>query len=159
MGLEIERKFLINKQLWQAPNKGQHLAQGYIAANAHKLSVRIRIADDTAWLNLKGWINDISRHEYEYPIPISDARELLNNFAGSIVEKIRYQVDYAGHTWEVDEFLGDNAGLMVAEIELDSEAQEFDKPDWIAKEVSDDPRYLNTSLAQMPFSKWDREDK
>lgn len=154
MGLEIECKFLVNKDCWQAPDNGEHLAQGYIANNEHKLSVRVRIAADVAWLNLKGRINDIARHEYEYQIPLRDAQELLQNFAGNIVEKIRYQVDYAGYVWEVDEFLGDNIGLIVAEIELDSEDEQFEKPPWLGEEVSSDPRYLNTSLAQVPFSKW-----
>lgn len=154
MGLEIERKFLVIQEKWQAPSDGKHLAQGYIASNEHRLSVRVRIGGEVAWLNLKGRINDIARHEYEYQIPLSDAQELLQNFAGNTVEKIRYQVKYAGNVWEVDEFLGENKGLLVAEIELDSEAQAFEKPDWIGEEVSKDTRYLNTSLAQTPFSKW-----
>lgn len=154
MGLEIERKFLVVKELWRPPVAGEKLVQGYIAADGHNLSVRVRIAGTQAWLNLKGRINDISRHEYEYLIPLNDAQELLNTFAGSIVEKIRYKLDYAGLVWEVDEFLGDNAGLLVAEIELDSEAQQFSKPPWLGKEVSSEPRYLNTSLAKLPFSLW-----
>lgn len=154
MGLEIERKFLVVKELWRPPVAGEKLVQGYIAADGHNLSVRVRIAGTQAWLNLKGRINDISRHEYEYLIPLNDAQELLNTFAGSIVEKIRYKLDYAGVVWEVDEFLGDNAGLLVAEIELDSEAQQFSKPPWLGKEVSSEPRYLNTSLAKLPFSLW-----
>lgn len=154
MGLEIERKFLVVKELWRPPVAGEKLVQGYIAADGHNLSVRVRIAGTQAWLNLKGRINDISRHEYEYLIPLNDAQELLNTFAGSIVEKIRYKLDYAGVVWEVDEFLGDNAGLLVAEIELDSETQQFSKPPWLGKEVSSEPRYLNTSLAKLPFSLW-----
>lgn len=154
MGLEIERKFLVVKELWRPPVAGEKLVQGYIAADGHKLSVRVRIAGTQAWINLKGRINDISRHEYEYPIPLNDAQELLHTFAGSIVEKIRYKLDYAGLVWEVDEFLGDNVGLLIAEIELDSEAQQFSKPPWLGKEVSSEPRYLNTSLAKLPFILW-----
>lgn len=154
MGLEIERKFLVQQALW-APNVvGERLIQGYIAANGQQLSVRVRIVAEQAWLNIKGRINDISRHEYEYEIPIKDAQELLMNFAGNIVDKLRYKVEHKGHVWEVDEFLGENKGLLVAELELSSEGEQFAKPPWLGQEVSSDPRYLNTSLAKHPFSQW-----
>lgn len=156
MGLEIERKFLVNEQLWAPTIEGEYMVQGYIAERGQMLSVRIRIAADKAWLNIKGRINDTSRHEYEYEIPVLDAQEMISKFAQQVITKTRYKVNYQGHEWEVDKFMGDNAGLIVAEIELDSETEHFEKPPWLGMEVTSDPRYLNTSLAKHPFCKWSK---
>lgn len=156
MGLEIERKFLVNEQLWAPSTDGEYMVQGYIAEQGRMLSVRVRIAANKAWLNIKGRINDTTRHEYEYEIPVSDAQEMINKFAQQVITKIRYRVNYQGHEWEVDKFMGDNAGLIVAEIELQSENEQFAKPAWLGMEVTCDSRYLNTSLAKHPFCKWNK---
>jgi CYTH domain-containing protein len=152
MGIEIERKFLTKGDEWrQVP--GEQMAQGYL--NSDKLrTVRVRIAGDKAFLTIKGPSTGATRAEFEYPIPIIDAQQLLALCQGPIIQKIRHRVTYEGFTWEVDEFFGDNAGLVVAEIELASEDQQFLKPDWVGEEVSDDPKYFNSNLAQNPYSTW-----
>lgn len=155
MGVEIERKFLVDIKKWQQVAKptATHLKQGYIINDKYK-TIRVRIAGKQGYLTIKGSTSGISRKEYEYPIPIKDAMELLDDFAASWVEKNRYCINFAGKKWEVDEFLGDNEGLVMAEIELKHEESEFEVPAWITKEVSDDNRYFNSSLAVKPFSKW-----
>ena len=155
MGIEIERKFLLNKEQWQALTKpaGIHYRQGYII-NSESGAARVRIAGDKAYITFKGASAGISRAEYEYSIPVNEAADLLQLFALSSVEKIRYCIKYENKLWEVDEFLGDNAGLIVAEIELDSEDEQFALPPWVAIEVTDDARYYNSNLSTHPFKNW-----
>ena len=152
---EIERKFLVDHKKWRQLDKPEptHLRQGYIVNEVNK-TIRVRIAGEQAYLTIKGPTTEISRSEYEYPLPLKDAIELLDNFAVSWIEKKRYRINFAGHLWEVDEFLGDNLGLIVAEIELEHEAAEFELPGWVGVEVSGDKRYYNSSLSIYPFSKW-----
>jgi adenylate cyclase len=155
MGVEIERKFLIDKEKWQQLAKpgGVYFKQGYIVSDAQQ-TIRIRIAGDNAFLTIKGATTGISRKEYEYTIPVKDAQEMLDSFAGSIVEKTRCYITFAGKVWEADEFLGDNQGLLVAEIELEHEAEEFEIPEWVMEEVTGDGRYYNSNLSIHPFTKW-----
>jgi adenylate cyclase len=155
MGIEIERKFLVDHAKWDQLNKpeGTHYRQGYLLSNAEQ-TVRVRISDKQGFLNLKSKQSQVSRNEYEYEIPLEDGIEILNAFTKNGTEKIRYRIPFAGKTWEVDVFLGDNAGLIVAEIELNSETEKFEKPDWISKEVTDDSRYTNASLSIHPFKEW-----
>jgi CYTH domain-containing protein len=155
MGIEIERKFLVDHKKWDLLNKteGTHYRQGYLLSNPEQ-TVRVRISDKQGFLNLKSKKSQVSRSEYEYEIPLEDGIEILNAFTKNGTEKIRYRIPFAGKTWEVDVFLGDNAGLIVAEIELNSEAENFEKPEWISKEVTDDGRYTNASLSIYPFKEW-----
>ena len=114
----------------------------------------MRVTDEQGYITLKGATTGITRKEYEYEIPVQDGVELLDVFAQSEVEKIRYRIEFAGKLWEVDEFLGDNEGLIMAEIELQDEAEEFEQPDWVTNEVSDDERYYNSYLSTHPFKEW-----
>lgn len=153
MGVEIERKFLVNKKLWEALEKpeGKHYRQGYLQ-NGKDRVVRIRIAEDQGYITIKGAAEGISRLEYEYEIPKSDAQEMLDRFKPEGTEKIRYRIPMGnGLVWEVDEFLGENQGLIIAEIELESEDQQFSHPEWLDKEVTEDSRYSNSSLALQPI--------
>lgn len=153
MGVEIERKFLVKDDSWK-PMAGPGLVcrQGYLLADEDR-TVRLRILGEKAFLTLKGATSGISRTEFEYEIPVSDAEAMLV-LCGSLVEKTRYLVDYQGMTWELDVFEGDNAGLIMAEIELDAEGQKFSIPNWAGKEVSGDPRYYNACLSKNPFGNW-----
>ncbi|MDZ7805067.1 CYTH domain-containing protein [Thiohalophilus sp.] len=155
MAIEIERKFLVNSDSWrEQADAGQHLAQGYLIGS-REASVRVRIAGEQANLNIKSATLGIYRQEYEYPIPLADAREMLDALCEKpVIEKTRYHVNHAGHTWEVDVFEGDNAGLVVAEIELASESETFEPPHWLGEEVSADPRYYNVSLVKHPYKAW-----
>lgn len=155
MATEIERKFLIKNDSWQQhADAGVSMRQGYLAGS-EKSSVRVRIEDQQANINIKGATLGIRRQEFEYPIPLAEAEELLETLCNRpLIEKIRYHVDHAGHQWEVDVFSGDNEGLVVAEIELSDEAESFEVPDWAGDEVSDDPRYYNVSLVKFPYKDW-----
>lgn len=155
MATEIERKFLLCSDAWRDQVHSQcHYRQGYLASNPSS-SVRVRVAGDKAYLNIKSATLDISRMEFEYQIPLADAEQLLTQLCQApLIEKIRYLVNYAGFTWEIDVFEGDNEGLVVAEIELDSPDQAFPQPDWVGEEVSDDPRYYNVRLVEHPYSAW-----
>lgn len=155
MGKEIERKFLLNLEEWNKVDKplGKHLRQGYISNNPEK-TIRIRIAEKQAWLTIKGITIGASRLEYEYEIPLNEAAELLDNFCESALEKIRYEIKYEGKIWEVDVFSGDNQGLIVAEIELLSEDEDFERPIWVDVEVTTDKRYYNANLTTHPFKDW-----
>jgi len=171
MGIEIERKFLVTGDGWRAAaHKVVPMAQGYLndlaAMDAGadgrapmKASVRVRIAGDEAFLNLKSRELGHTRQEFDYPIPVADARALLDLCVGGLVDKRRHYVQHHGHLWEVDEFLGDNAGLVVAEIELESADAAFDKPEWIGREVTDASRYYNLALATRSFSLWDELER
>jgi len=155
MGVEIERKFLVKDDSWRSDVESEaHLMQGYLA-DGDKATVRIRITDNVACLTIKGPTVGIRRSEYEYPIPLADARamlqELMVYFA---IDKMRYQVRSGRHLWELDLFAGENAGLVLAELELDSEDEPFDLPAWAGEDVSDDPRYYNVNLARNPYRHW-----
>jgi adenylate cyclase len=155
MGIEIERKFLVDHEKWERLDKppGISYRQGYILSNAGQ-TIRIRVSDKQAILNMKSKISQLSRKEFEYEIPLEDGLEILKAFTKNGTEKVRYYIPLAGKTWEVDVFSGDNTGLIVAEIELDSEDEAFDKPDWITIEVTDDDRYTNSNLAMHPYKNW-----
>jgi adenylate cyclase len=154
MGREIERKFLLRDDTWRAAvHRSMRLRQAYLS-EAGRASVRVRIADTHATLNIKGARLGVSREEYEYPIPLDDAEELMTICASHPVVKTRHLVRHGAHTWEIDEFDGANAGLIVAEIELDDAEESFARPDWLGKEVSDDARYYNAALARKPFREW-----
>lgn len=161
MGIEIERKFLVTSDDWRAAAHAViPMAQGYINdtaamdSGAQKASVRVRIQGDEAYLNIKSRELGHTRQEFEYPVPVSEARELLALCVGGLIDKRRYLVQHGGLLWEVDEFLGDNAGLVVAEVELESADQVFAKPDWAGAEVTDELRYYNLALASRPYTQW-----
>ena len=155
MPKEIERKFLLHADKWQQLSKpsGQHYRQGYLLTDPQK-TIRVRATDTHGYITIKGPNTGATRDEYEYEIPVQEANELLDKFAVSELSKVRYKIPFHGHIWEVDEFLGNNAGLMVAEIELASEDEQFDVPEWIAREVTGDERYYNSNLTLRPFKDW-----
>ncbi len=155
MAIEIEKKFLIKYIPFKEVKYSQKIRQGYIFSDKSKV-IRVREKGDDYFLTIKGNKIGISRFEFEYQIPKNDALELLKIFCkiGSI-SKTRHYIDYNGHTWEIDEFHGKNNGLVVAEIELESEDEEFDIPEWILKEVTSDPRLYNMNLMVHPFSEWE----
>lgn len=154
MGIETERKFLVKDETWRAAVvDSRTLRQGYFAIHG-KNTVRVRVDGNRAWLTLKGPQNGIARPEFEYEIPGEDADALLELCGERLVEKTRHRTPVADHVWEIDEFLGDNAGLVVAEIELDDPAQCFERPEWLGEDVSADARYLNANLSVMPFRTW-----
>ena len=152
MSTEIERKFLVRGTDWRqgAPVR---LRQGYLNRDKER-TVRVRIAGSRAYLTIKGLTRGVSRPEFEYEIPLQDGEALLTLCDGLPLEKDRYTLQHAGATWEVDEFLGANAGLAIAEIELNDERQEFERPGWLSTEVTDDPRYFNSSLIAAPYGTW-----
>jgi adenylate cyclase len=155
MGIEIERKFLVKHNIWQQEpqTKGTEMRQGYMVNQTSK-AVRLRIAGARAYLTFKSGTKGISRAEFEYEIPVDDARELYDQFVETGLEKTRYNITYRDKLWEVDVFSGDNEGLIVAEIELDTEDEQFDLPPWVGQEVSFDERYYNSNLSVNPFKNW-----
>lgn len=154
MPLEIERKFLVTGNAWREQATGRQFRQGYLSSDPER-SVRVRLAGEQAWLTIKGGSRGAARAEYEYTIPADDAREMLDSLClQPLIEKTRYQVEYHGMTWEIDEFAGANAGLLIAEVELESEGQAFDLPAWAGDDVTGDPRYYNASLIAHPYSQW-----
>lgn len=155
MAQEIERKFLLTNEVWrEQADSGQRMRQGYLVGAAHA-SIRVRSAGDQAWLNIKSATLGVERLEYEYAIPLRDAEEMLEQLCEwPLIEKTRYEVKWGEQTWEIDVFEGDNAGLVVAEIELTDPQQEFEQPPWLGAEVSDDPRYYNVCLVKHPYSQW-----
>jgi adenylate cyclase len=153
MGVEIERKFLVCGDAWRALAAPLLLRQGYLSSHPERV-VRVRIEGEAAMMTVKGRSVGASRGEWEYPIPLADAEELLRLCEQPLVEKYRRRIGFGGLIWEVDEFLGANAGLVVAEVELSSEDQAFDKPDWVGAEVSDDARYFNSNLIRHPYTLW-----
>jgi adenylate cyclase len=155
MGIEIERKFLLKDDCWREQViTSTRISQGYLTQNEGKSSVRVRLSGDKANLNIKSRELAISRQEYEYSVPVEDAQKMLDTLCTGIIDKVRHHVEFQGHTWEIDEFLGDNSGLIVAEIELESEDSKFPPPDWLGKEVSHDPRYYNVNLISHPYCRW-----
>ena len=166
MGIEIERKFLVVGDGWRRDaHKVVAMAQGYlndldaVESGAQRASVRVRIEGEEARLNLKSREAGHTRQEFDYPLPVADARALLGLCVGGLVDKRRHYVRHAGHLWEVDEFLGDNAGLVVAEIELEAADEAFDKPAWLGKQVTDSLRYYNLALAARPYSQWSEQER
>ncbi len=155
MATEIERKFLVISDHWRAAAEpGVRFRQGYLSGTG-KASVRVRVEGEAANLNIKSATLGVRRQEYEYAIPLRDANEMLDGLCtGGVVEKTRYRVPVGGHVWEVDVFEGDNAGLVVAEIELNHEDEVFETPAWAGAEVSHDPRYYNVYLAEHPYTSW-----
>lgn len=154
MGTEIERRFLLRDDSWRPARKTVSCLQGYLACGP-PTAVRVRIMDAAAKINAKRLTTEISREEYEYDVPLEDAQEILDRLCiGTIIEKWRHYVDFKGFTWEIDEYEGANAGLITAEIEMTHEEQEFPMPPWIGDEISSDPRYLNSSLAEHPYCEW-----
>lgn len=155
MALEIERKFLVDALLWAEIEhpEGTFYRQGYLHSDIEK-TVRVRIAGETAFLTIKGKTVGASRAEFEYEIPVEDATELLDTLANAELSKIRYVMEYRGKIWEIDEFKGENAPLLLAEIELQSEDELFELPPWVAEEVTDDERFFNAYLAKKPFGSW-----
>ncbi len=155
MAIEIERKFLVKNDAWWAKvDHSTRIRQGYLAPVGTS-SVRVRIEGEKANINIKSASLSISRLEYEYPIPLQDAQEMLDKLCPEPqIDKIRHRVKYGDHLWEIDEFFGDNAGLLVAEIELSREDELFEIPDWLGIEVSNDPRYYNVNLISHPYKNW-----
>ncbi len=151
MGTEIERKFLVTGDAWRTANPGVLYRQGYLCTGS--ATVRVRTAGDRGFLTVKGPARGIARSEFEYPIPLADAEAMLKELAEKpLVEKYRHTVFHAGLMWVVDEFLGANQGLILAEVELEREDQPLEKPSWAGREVSDDPRYRNASLVRRPYN-------
>ena len=154
MGYEIERKFLVDQSRWSPPSDGVPYRQGYLSQDLKRV-VRIRLAGEKGYLTIKGVTTGISRREFEYEIPVCEARDMLDHMCHRPqIEKMRYLIPYQGFTWEVDEFSGENEGLIVAEIELQSESDPFSKPEWVGQEVSEDPRYYNVNLIANPYRRW-----
>jgi adenylate cyclase len=159
MAREIERKFLLASDAWRSRVvRRREMSQGYIA-EAMRVSVRVRISAEEAWLNIKCGGLAAARDEFEYAIPLADARALLTVAGKPLVEKTRFWVPYEGFEWEIDEFHGANAGLIVAEIELDDERQSFPSPPWLGPEVTKLERYYNVNLVCRPYSQWNAEER
>lgn len=161
MGVEIERKFLLANNDWrQQVDRSDRLTQGYLSgveaaqAGFTCSTVRVRTASDKAWLNIKSANAGLSRDEYEYPIPLEEADRLLKTLCRGVIEKIRHHVHMEGAHFEIDEFLGENQGLVVAEVELLHPDAPYPTPDWLGAEVSDDARYYNANLAAVPYASW-----
>lgn len=155
MGVEIERKFLVNHTRWKELEKseGEFYRQGYLLTDPNK-TIRIRQTSDKGFLTIKGISVGATRAEYEYEIPFKEAKELLDQFAVAELSKIRYKISIDKHIWEVDVFSGKNEGLIVAEIELKSEDEKFSIPNWIGQEVTGDDKYYNSNLTILPFKNW-----
>lgn len=154
MALEIERKFLVKSRTFRQLARPIHIHQGFLSTDKERV-VRVRIQGKLAFLTVKGSSQGIARAEYEYRIPVDDARYMLNNLClRPTIEKNRYRINVEGFTWEVDEFMGENEGLCIAEIELDSPGRKFPLPEWIGAEVTNDPRYYNTYLVKNPYKTW-----
>ncbi len=156
MGVEIERKYLVQGTAWKEGVTGVNYRQGYLSSHRER-TVRIRTAGDKGYLTIKGIATGAARPEYEYEIPYGDAVEMLQNLCEKpVIEKVRYKISYGGLLWEVDEFGGENQGLVVAEVELSDEGQSVPLPPWAGTEVTSDVRYYNANLFKHPYSKWGR---
>lgn len=147
MGIEIERKFLVDKQCWEQvdKNKGEKIVQGYLSKSPEK-TIRIRTKGEKGYLTIKGKTEGISRLEYEYEIPKHEAEDLIKTFCSAFIQKIRYEIIYEGLLWEIDEFQSPKSGLILAEVELKNEQENVKLPSWVMKEVSDDPAYFNANM-------------
>lgn len=153
--MEIERKYKVKKDLWAELDKpaGEKIIQAYLCSGKDGV-IRVRVRNNQGSMAIKGKTTNISREEFEFPVPVDIANEIIKKFAAGTIEKIRYIIPYKGKTWEVDEFSGHNEGLIIAEIELNSEDEVFELPEWVGKEVSDDSRYFNASLSHHPYEEW-----
>ncbi len=154
MGKEIERKFLVTGDGWRGLAKGTHYKQGYLNSTKERV-VRVRTIDDKGFLTIKGITRGAARAEYEYEIPFAEADEMLEQLCERpLIEKTRYKIPFAGLLWELDEFHGENDGLIIAEVELKAEDQAVSKPGWTGDEVTGDARYYNSNLIRNPFKNW-----
>jgi adenylate cyclase len=155
MGIEVERKFLVSDESWRdGVTSSTRIVQGYIAQTG-SATVRVRVKGDRGFLTIKGSSVGVSRSEFEYEVPVADALAMLDELAqGPVIDKVRHLVPVGGHVWEVDVFAGENAPLVMAEVELADSQEAFDRPDWAGVEVSDDQRYFNVNLARSPYSTW-----
>ena len=153
MPLEIERKFLVNSDRYKIGAQPVDIMQAYLTIQNH-LAIRVRIEGRNASLAIKSKVSERVNREYEYSIPLDEAQSMMKLSEHSVIRKTRYLVDFKRHTWEVDEFHGDNEGLVVAEIELDDENEIFEKPDWLDDEVTSDYRYLNSNLSKSSYKTW-----
>ncbi|MDJ0728974.1 MAG: CYTH domain-containing protein [Crocosphaera sp.] len=155
MAIEIERKFLVINDNWRSLGQGKVYKQGYISTGKKMTTIRVRIIGEKAYLTIKSKTEGISRHEFEYPIPLEDAQIMLNSLCDRpLIEKIRYKINHDNLLWEIDEFQGENKGLILAEVELENENQMLNIPDWVGEEVSHDPRYYNVNLVKYPYQRW-----
>ncbi len=155
MGIEIERKFLLVGEAWKKLAQGIHYRQGYLSTTKES-TVRVRTIEKKGYLTVKGESQGATRSEFEYEIPVEDANAMLDQLcAKPLIEKNRYKIEYDGFVWEVDEFFGENQGLVVAEVELESEDQIYAKPEWVGAEVTEDQRYFNSNLAKHPYCRWE----
>ena len=155
MAIEIERKYLVEGNQWREGAEGSEFRQGYLSTVKER-TVRVRVVGDSGYLTVKGITIAATRTEFEYEIPVADATMMLDDLCEQpIIEKYRYLIEWEGLTWEVDEFLGANQGLVIAEVELDDVQQAISLPPWIGAEVTDDPRYFNSNLIAHPFSTWE----
>lgn len=152
MAKEIERKFRVKEGSWRSA-KGTTFRQGYLNSVKERV-VRVRIINDKGYLTIKGLTVGATRLEFEYEIPRRDAEQLLDICEKPLIEKTRFKVEEGGFIWEIDEFFGENQGLIVAEVELESEDQNFPRPDWVLEEVTGDPRYFNSNLIKKPYKMW-----
>jgi adenylate cyclase len=159
MAVEIERKFLLASDAWRAAvERSERLVQGYLGGE--RASVRVRIGGDSAFLNIKARVRGAERLEFEYPIPLADAEQMLDALSlPGRVEKIRHHLRLDGAHFEIDEFLGDSRGLLVAEIELDSVDAAFPRPAWLGREVTDESRFYNVALAERPYAQWTAQER
>lgn len=153
MGIETERKFLVSGDEWRSLGDPIAYYQGYLT-RGNGVTVRIRIAGDKGFLTVKGPVHGISRSEFEYEVPVDDARGMMSLCTDPVIEKHRTRIHHSSHVWEVDEFAGDNRGLIIAEVELSSPTEEMVLPPWVGTEVTGDPRYYNSNLAARPYSGW-----
>lgn len=154
MGTEIERKFLVNDNSLLSSVRGSRICQGYLNDDRDR-TVRVRTIENRGYLTVKGITSGTTRKEYEYEIPVDDATGILKDLClKPVIEKNRYEIEFKGMTWEVDDYFGANRGLLVAEIELEAEDQSFEKPEWVGAEVTADPRYFNSNLVLNPYLKW-----
>lgn len=153
MAIEIERKFLVLTDTWREGATSSRIVQGFLSRDPERI-VRVRLRDDEAFLTVKGKAIGIARVEVEVAISAEEARQLLPLCLRPLIEKTRHLVTWAGHLWEIDEFYGDNAGLVVAEVELAAEDESFERPPWLGREVSDDFRYSNAALSERPWRDW-----
>jgi len=156
MGKEIERKFIVKKDIYKKLCTGKLYKQGYLNSNPDR-TIRVRLVGNKGFLTLKNKGNGLTRDEFEYEIPFEDAEEILENMCKKpLIEKTRYIYTYMEHTWEIDEFHGDNEGLVIAELELTSEDERFNMPDWIGEEVTFDYKYTNSNLINKPYKHWNK---
>ena len=155
MGVEIERKFLLKPGVWPVPlsNKGLDIVQGYLSDDEKKV-IRVRTYGEKGFLTIKSRVAGILRQEFEFEIPIDEAREILSSFCKVKIEKVRYELNFGGKKWEIDVFSGDNQGLIIVELELKSVTEEFNYPEWLGQEVSHEQKYFNSNLVIHPFKKW-----